>query len=656
MKQLKLTLTAAVFAIGFGAFAQTNVFDNVIATSPDHTSLALALVTAGLDDDLRLGTVNYTVFAPDNDAFDQAVIDLGFADINALLAIPTADLADILLYHVLDVEVPSTSVTNGLIASPLNTDNTIKLTVDGSDVYANQATISDVDLTADNGVVHVLDEVILANQTVADVALGSAVHTSLVAAVLEARLLPALTDPHSEYTVFAPDNDAFDAAVTALGVADINALLNLPDLADILLYHVLGSEVASSAVTNGLITPTLNPNNTLKLTVDGTDVYANQATVSGFDLPADNGVVHVLDQLVLPYTTVADVAIGSTAHTSLVTAVVEARLLPALTDPYKGYTVFAPTNTAFDNAVIALGLADINALLALPNLKEILLYHVLDAEVPASGVTNGLITATLNPSNTLKLTVDGSDVYANQSPISGFDLGSDNGIVHVLDELILPNTTVVDIAIASADHTSLVAALIEARLLPALIDPFEEFTVFAPVNQGFDNLATALGTDIAGVLANPDLAQILLYHVVSGTVLSGGLSNGPVVTLNTQTVNVNVDMGVMINTSTVTGADNPADNGVVHIIDEVLVPELAGLNEEGSVEFDVYPNPATDEIRINSFDNQFDQVRIFDLQGRIVFQENLTSNVLNIESISEGAYVLELSNNNAIVRKQISIK
>jgi transforming growth factor-beta-induced protein len=653
MKHLKLTLTAAVFAFGFGAFAQTNVFDNVIATSPDHTSLKLALETAALDDDLRLGSESYTVFAPDNDAFDDLAAELGL-DITGLLALGNLD--DILLYHVLGSTVPSSSVTNGLIAAPLNTSNTIKFTVDGSDVYANQASITDFDLTADNGVVHVLNEVILSDQTVADVAIGSTAHTSLVSAVIEARLLPALTDPHAEYTVFAPDNDAFDAAVTALGVADINALLNLPDLADILLYHVLDSEVASTAVTNGLITPTMNPANTLKLTVDGADVYANQATISGFDLGADNGVVHVLDQIVLPYETVADVAIGSADHTSLVAAVVEARLLPALTDPFKGYTVFAPTNTAFDNAVIALGLVDINSLLALPTLKEILLYHVLDAEVPSSAVTNGLITATLNPSNTLKLTVDGSDVYANQSPISGFDLGSDNGIVHVLDELILPSQTVVDIAIGSADHTSLVAALVEARLLPALTDPFEEFTVFAPDNDAIDVLAAALGTDINGILANPDLAQILLYHVVSGNFLSTDLTNGPVVTLNTQTVNVNVDMGVMINTSTVTGADNTADNGVVHIIDEVLVPELAGLNEEGSVEFDVYPNPATDEIRINSFDNQFDQVRIFDLQGRVVLQENLTSNVLNIETISEGAYVLELSSSNAIVTKQISIK
>jgi transforming growth factor-beta-induced protein len=91
----------------------------------------------------------------------------------------------------------------------------------------------------------------------------------------------------------------------------------------------------------------LNTANTLKVTIDGANVFVNQAQVSAADLLADNGAVHVLDAVVLPNTTVADIAIGSPAHTTLVAAVIEARLLPALTNPFSQLTVFAPTNDAY---------------------------------------------------------------------------------------------------------------------------------------------------------------------------------------------------------------------------------------------------------------------------------------------------------------------
>ena len=174
--------------------------------------------------------------------------------------------------------------------------------------------------------------------------------------------------------------------------------------------------------------------------------------------------------------------------------------------------------------------------------------------------------------------------------VSTADLMATNGYVHVINAVILPFETVVDVAIDNG-FTSLTAAVISAELLPSLTNPLAELTVFAPTNQAFDDLATALGTDLNGVLAHPELADILLYHVVSGTVLSTDLSNGPVPTLNGQTVNVDLTTGVMINSSNVTTPDLTVANGVVHVIDAVLVPSLASLNElnEGSIL--IYPNP-----------------------------------------------------------------
>jgi transforming growth factor-beta-induced protein len=160
-------------------------------------------------------------------------------------------------------------------------------------------------------------------------------------------------------------------------------------------------------------------------------------------------------------------------------------------------TVFAPTNEAFDNLASALG-TDLNGILALPNLADVLTYHVLGTRVMSGDVTNGAIVQPLSATNTIKMTVasDGK-VYANQSNIASVDIESDNGVVHVLEEVILPVETVVDVALDN-NFTTLATAVITAELLPALTNPLADMTVFAPTNEAFDNLASALGTDLNG--------------------------------------------------------------------------------------------------------------------------------------------------------------
>ena len=127
-----------------------------------------------------------------------------------------------------------------------------------------------------------LDAVVLPNETVADIAIDNG-FTTLVTAVATAELLPALTDPEGTYTVFAPDNAAFDDLATALGVT-LNDILALPNLQDILLYHVLGAEVDAASVPNGATVVTLSSTNNVKTSVFGGSVYINQAEVQLADL------------------------------------------------------------------------------------------------------------------------------------------------------------------------------------------------------------------------------------------------------------------------------------------------------------------------------------------------------------------------------------
>jgi transforming growth factor-beta-induced protein len=475
-------------------------------------------------------------------------------------------------------------------------------------------------------------------------------HTLLEAAIVQAGLVSALQNPSATLTVFAPDDQAFTNLATALGT-NVNGLLALPNLQDILLYHVVGAVVPSSAVTNGAIVQPLSPTNTLKVTATASgSVFVNHAQVTAVDLFAANGVVHVLNNVVLPAETVADVAIDN-GFTTLVAAVIQAELLPALTNPLSNLTVFAPNNDAFQDLADAAGVT-IPELLSIPELSEILLYHVLGTEVPSSAVTNGAIVQPLSTLNTLKLTATTSgDVFLNQAEVIAVDITAFNGVVHVIDAVVLPIETVADLAIDNGFST-LVSAVVKAELLPALSDPFSEYTVFAPTNQAFSDLATALNTDINGILALPNLADILLYHVVDGAVLSTQLTNGPVETLSGEDVIVSLASGVKINDANVILADVEADNGVAHVLDKVLLESYLGLNETSELSFNVYPNPAQNEIQVAGVEGI---VSIADMSGKVLLKKELNNIALDVSALSAGSYIISVDNNGK-TGKQLLIK
>lgn len=343
--------------------------------------------------------------------------------------------------------------------------------------------------------------------------------------------------------------------------------------------------------------------------------------------------------------TVYDVIAGSPVHTTLKAAIDAAELDGALSDPTATYTVFAPTDDAFTAALTALGITA-GDLLASPALTDILLYHVLGAQVVSADLTNGDLATPLNTINTLKVTIDGTDVFINQAQVTAADITASNGVVHVLNGVVLPALTVADIAIGSAAHTTLVAAVIEARLLPALTNPFTQLTVFAPTDDAFTAALTALGITAADLLASPDLVNILLYHVVAGTVLSTDLTNGPVTALSGGTLTVDLTMGVMINNANVTAADLTADNGVVHVIDAVLLDPTASLEEINNLTVSMYPNPASEFITIDS--NENGNYVILNIMGAVVAEGNVSNNKVSISSLNNGTYFVKFSTESGV--------
>jgi len=265
---------------------------------------------------------------------------------------------------------------------------------------------------------------------------------------------------------------------------------------------------------------------------------------------------------------IVDTAIGAPDFDTLVAAVVAAGLVDTLKSPGP-FTVFAPTDAAF--AALPDGVLD--KLLANPDiLAKVLLYHVVPGEVLASTVVtlDGQEVATAQGQK-VSISVNNGDVKVNDANVVATDVLCTNGVIHVIDKVLVPEWDIVDAAILNDDFNTLVAALVAADLVSAL-QGAGPFTVFAPTDDAFAALLAALDITAGELLASDDLANILLYHVVSGEYKAGILFDGMVLeALNGGKLLISIS-SVMVNDANVIAADVETTNGVIHVIDAVLIP------------------------------------------------------------------------------------
>ena len=314
---------------------------------------------------------------------------------------------------------------------------------------------------------------------------------------------------------------------------------------------------------------------------------------------------------------VLDLAVEAGQFSTLIAAIDAAGLSETL-EGEGPFTVLAPTDAAFDDALAALGITA-EELLANPALADILTYHVLPqaADSQLIATLDGSTVDTVNGQPIAINVVDGEIVINETATVVSADLEADNGIVHVINAVLLPPDVAETLGVAASDDmeeeeetsttttteamdeeptiaeivadsaagdpaefTVLLAALETAGLVDALNTPGDELTVFAPTDEAFGKLLADLGVTAEELLADPDLANILLYHVVPGVFDSAAvIAAAPIDALETlnpdgATLKVEVvDGAVVINDSAeVIQADVVASNGVIHVIDAVLVP------------------------------------------------------------------------------------
>lgn len=275
----------------------TNIVEKAAAT-PELSTLVAAINAAGLGETLS-GEGPFTVFAPTNAAFEALPEGL----LETLLKPESKGLlTSILTYHVVSGSVKAGDLTSGQTVATVQSENVAFDLSSGAKV--NDANITTTDIEVSNGVIHLIDKVILPPSVVAamqkkniiELAVGTDVLSTLVAAVQAAGLVETLSG-EGPFTVFAPTNDAF-AALPAGTVENLLKPENKNQLISILTYHVVAGKIMSTDLKNGQKAATVQGSEIMVDLTNGAKI--NDATVIMADIDASNGVVHVIDKVILP--------------------------------------------------------------------------------------------------------------------------------------------------------------------------------------------------------------------------------------------------------------------------------------------------------------------------------------------------------------------
>lgn len=270
----------------------------IVSSDANFSLLKQAVDKAGLASALSTGTL--TVFAPDNAAF--AASGITSATINTLSA---ADLAEILTYHVVAARVASSGVPASDTVNTLNGEN-IYASKNANGVFVNGSKVKTADVSAANGVIHVISSVLIPpTSTIAELAIATPDLSRLVTAVSHAGLVGAISGP-AKYTVFAPTNAAFaaagfptDASITAADPAVVGAIVK----AHILPTNVFASDLIAGGnagtIQSGVSLTIATTPPSVKIT-GSANPASNIVVPAGVNIVATNGVVHLIDRVLLP--------------------------------------------------------------------------------------------------------------------------------------------------------------------------------------------------------------------------------------------------------------------------------------------------------------------------------------------------------------------
>uniref|UniRef100_A0A671WMQ5 Periostin n=1 Tax=Sparus aurata TaxID=8175 RepID=A0A671WMQ5_SPAAU len=503
------------------------------------------------------GKGSFTMFAPSNEAWDQLDSNVRAA----LVGNVNIELYNALHFHMVNHRLLTKDMKNDMSVTSMYNDLGLYINhYSNGIVTVNCARIIHGNQVATNGVVHVIDRVISAvGSTIKEVLDVNDELSSFNAAALASGIMDKLDQP-GHYTVFAPTNEAFDK----LSPGYLKRIMEDKDvIAALVNYHLLNSVQCSEAIMAGSVYETAE-GSTIQIGCDGDSLTVNGIKmVLKKDIVATNGVIHLIDQVLVPDSAKDGLALMGQSQSTFSDMVSELGLAAVL-GPKTEYTLLAPEDTAFtmmstDQSV----------------LKYILENHILKLKVTLSELYNGQLLETL-AGKLLRVFIYRTAVcIENSCMVRGSKEGS-NGALHVMRSLIKPAEKTMFEHLNTDGRFKIFLSLIETAGLTDLLKQEGSFTIFAPTDDAFDGL-TREDFDLLKSDVNA-LRVILLYHFSNGVFINGGLEGGVTNLLKTlQGNNLQVNNSINVNSVDVPDSDLMATNGVIHVVKNVLYP----AGEEG---------------------------------------------------------------------------
>lgn len=549
------------------------VFD-VIANSENHSQLEDLILFAEFDDELRFED-NITFFAPTNQAINALSVDV----LNQLMSINTDFLLDVLNLHKHNNLATTSNFFNGRKLLMANGEE-VTIEIINNEIFVNNAKIVFEDIVADNGIVHVIDAIIMIPEDLQNVyeIVSTTTNLSTLKKAVDAANLDDNLINENGITLFAPTDEAFENLPG--GVLDELLVSTNGELSDLLLKHKHDEILLSTAFVNGEKILMANGEETT-IIINSNGPFINNAKIELTDVIAENGVVHIIDAVLytppLMTTTIYDIVSEEDDLTFLDDAIVAAGLRSSLTES-DNLTLFAPTNAAFNNLPSELLTMFFNDPMGI--LRTSLLNHLHGNELTSNSLSNGQ-TLSMSGGHTAVITVENGIVKIDDALLTVRDIQADNGVVHIIDAVIsLPEETktVYDIIVESPDHSILEDAINSANLIGPLSGT-DQVTLFAPTNQAFNNLSIELWQQLN---ADPNglLRNVLLRHVLNNQAASNNFINGAFVTVaNGEEIQITINNGnIFFGNAQIIVEDIQADNGIVHVIDAVVIPDELQTN------------------------------------------------------------------------------
>jgi uncharacterized surface protein with fasciclin (FAS1) repeats len=405
---------------------------DVVSGTDNLSTLATALDTTDRVETLDDSSATFTVFAPSNAAFEAYDVEFLTNPDNAAL------LGEVLDYHVVSGQaLEADQLEDGQTLETVMGDQ-LEVSVDGDgNVFVEGAQVTNANVRTDNGVAHVVDDVLLTNRTAAERVQVTSATSTLNAALDAADRAETLNDENATFTIFAPPNAAF-------APYDVDFLVNNAALlGEVLDYHVVsGSAVRSGDLEQGTQTlETVNGDN-IEVTLDEDgNVFVEGAQVTTADIGASNAVIHLVDDVLLTNRTAAERMRATTETDALWQAIDGAGLASAFNNSNNTWTTFAPDNESFENADLS-GFTN-------SEIQQILQYHTLDGVRTSADLlqllsdNDGEVSVSTNQGDNLTITEreDGSIVFNDGQAVLNLDRvdqRASNGVLHQIEGLLIP--------------------------------------------------------------------------------------------------------------------------------------------------------------------------------------------------------------------------